>query len=320
MQTILRFDCKLALVWFSGEDVGKFGIFDNGVKYETVETFEGHMWHHSGLVVTEDGQARLYVDGQLQEIRSQATQATSTEVLVNEYPNKCPTSTFASKAERRAGHASDNEYMMDAPVHGSTRSPVPNGYLTSYNATSKKYEVDSLQSFCKDCCTAPTGRRRELLETANTVAGLSSCTFRMATGCTQGGVDVQHSFDGFLDEVAVWNRPITEAEMSSTMFQMPQALSSSEMMAPRGVQVDYTAGRVLYARFNNPCMEAPARPDPVATAPPSPAGNAGRRELEEKFSDIVDATSYVSMEADVLNKYSKGVRRPMVTDYAVRTA
>eukprot|EP00951_Prasinocladus_malaysianus_P016811 scaffold131629_cov34-Prasinocladus_malaysianus.AAC.1 len=36
---------------------------------------------------------------------------------------------------------------------------------------------------------------------------------------------------------------------------MPQYLPSHKLEAPRGVQLDLTAGRVLYARFNNPCME-----------------------------------------------------------------
>ena len=54
-------------------------------------------------------------------------------------------------------------------------------------------------------------------------------------------------------------------------------MAKRELEAPRGHAMDYTAGRVLYARFNNPCMEGPA---PIGLPPPTaptPAISGGRR-------------------------------------------
>jgi hypothetical protein len=63
--------------------------------------------------------------------------------------------------------------------------------------------------------------------------------------------------EGLLDEVAVWNRALTEHDVHSAMFAMPARLPE-RFLSPHGaVQRDLSAGRVLYARFNDPYTEAP---------------------------------------------------------------
>jgi hypothetical protein len=87
--------------------------------------------------------------------------------------------------------------------------------------------------------------------------------------------------------VAVWNRALRPAEVKETLFNMPQLTSARQLQAPRGVPVDYTAGRVLYVRFNNPCDEGPTMPPPPPPLPPpptpptSPQGDTVRRRLSQ---------------------------------------
>eukprot|EP00899_Mesostigma_viride_P024754 jgi/Mesvir1/5463/Mv15517-RA.1 len=85
------------------------------------------------------------------------------------------------------------------------------------------------------------------------------------------------SFDGFVDEVVVYNRNVSAEEVKGIMWNMGSRVPARELEAPGGDPFDYTAGRVFYAQFNNPCQEA-------EMPPPSEGGDddlnqGGRRKL-----------------------------------------
>jgi hypothetical protein len=113
------------------------------------------------------------------------------------------------------------------------------------------------------------------------------CSFAIGSQCGgSAGRGGFQTFEGFIDEVAVWNRVLRPEEVKSTLFHMPQKARSRDLENARGVQIDYTAGRVLYARFNNPCMESPQQqPPPPAPPPVLGEGSFGSRRRLQQISD-----------------------------------
>ena len=81
------------------------------------------------------------------------------------------------------------------------------------------------------------------------------CTFRVGDGC-DAIVPARglKSFEGFVDEVAVWSRALTPADVAAAMFPAGRGGGARRVSPPAGVQVDVSAGRALYARFNRPCV------------------------------------------------------------------
>jgi len=61
-QTIMRFNCKMALLW-SPAAGGRFAFADNATRYYTACSFEDHMWHHAYVAIDDAGVGQLYVDG-----------------------------------------------------------------------------------------------------------------------------------------------------------------------------------------------------------------------------------------------------------------
>ena len=114
----------------------------------------------------------------------------------------------------------------------------------------------------------------------------SCCSFRMGTACDDG---TTATFDGIVDEVAVWNRGLDSDEVASTLFHMPKSLSSRRLEAPRGNQVDFSAWRTLYARFNNPCTEGPSTSSKVADE----AGRSAGDDLRDDQVTIASDKKYI---------------------------
>ncbi|KAK3247765.1 hypothetical protein CYMTET_42744 [Cymbomonas tetramitiformis] len=79
-----------------------------------------------------------------------------------------------------------------------------------------------------------------------------TCSVRMGEAC-QGDSSEYYGFEGLVDEVAIWDRELTEEEAAYTLFKMPQQLPGKELVAPRGDQMCPEKGRILYARYNSPC-------------------------------------------------------------------
>lgn len=130
------------------------------------------------------------------------------------------------------------------------------------------------------------------------------CNFRVAERCRASDVKPYY---GFVDEVAVYNRALDEDEIRATMWAMPQHLHQHELEAPRGVQMDYTAGRVLYVRFNKPCSEK-AMPTPSPPPPPSPtlsegqvAGQVVRKLLWDDRAAVVAGSARRLLDDRLLN-------------------
>ncbi|UPQ99796.1 hypothetical protein HOP50_04g31050 [Chloropicon primus] len=220
-ETLLRFDCKLALNW--EPNLKRFVVVEGSSRYYTASSYEDYTWHHAMVSIDEGGLGKLYVDGATQELEihvgldssDSATYDKGTGVgnffQTTQYPNKCD---GTSSSSRRRNLQSDMYGGMYSATDGYTQA-----------------------------------------EAGLDPAGTSCCSFRMAEGCTD---DSTHTFDGLMDEVAVWNRVLDEDEVASTLFHMPKSLASRELEGPRGDQVDFAAGRTLYSRFNNPCTEGPA--------------------------------------------------------------
>ena len=79
------------------------------------------------------------------------------------------------------------------------------------------------------------------------------CTMKIAQKCSD--TNTTRDFEGLVDEVAIWNRGLSENEVQNAMFNMPASRFERKLTAPRGLQIDVAAGRVLWARFNNPCTD-----------------------------------------------------------------
>ena len=259
-QTLMRFDCKLSLDW--NPLLRRFVVTDAPwegptAKYYTKCEYEDFMWHHAMVSMQENGDAILYVDGEPQEmitgigkVPQQVTQFgrgtdVGTTISISSYANMCPPDYAPPPApgSRRLLQDEDMD-MSTADIAGGTESPL-------YGKFQENAGTDQPVDDGFDGETDPSFN--------NTALGC--CSFHVANGCSadtvstmKGGAE-SDSFAGLSDEVVIWNRALTMDEIREAMFKMPQYLPTHKLEAPHGVQMDLTAGRVLYARFNNPCME-----------------------------------------------------------------
>ena len=242
-QTLLRFDCKLSLNW--QPIVNRFVVIDGDSKYYSRGTFEGFMWHHATVAIDESGNGRLLVDGEQQMLDVEVATDASDPLTLNQ----------------------GREYGMTFVA-----DQYPNRCPPTLPTTRKMQAVDYMA--LEDAAGVDLDDGFGTADGTIDPADGTCCTFRMGEGCAD---DSASTFDGIIDEVAVWNRALSDEEVRATMFEMPKYMAKRELVAPRGHAMDYTAGRVLYARFNNPCMEGPA---PIGLPPPTaptPAISGGRR-------------------------------------------
>lgn len=262
-QTLMRFDCKLSLNW--NQLLRRFVIIDAPFsgpvqKYYTKCEFEDFMWHHAMVSVQENGDGTLYIDGEAQELvtnvgknpqeLTQFGRGTDVGVTVSlsAYPNQCE----PGRRRLMPDDGGPDADVTTADVAGGNQDPLFGKFKE--NALTDENVDDG---FIYDVDPTLNG------------TGLSCCSFTVASGCSAqtilrlGGAE-SHSFAGLSDEIAIWNRALSQDEIRETMFKMPQYLPTHKLEAPRGVQLDLAAGRVLYTRFNNPCMEGLAEGTPTA--------------------------------------------------------
>ena len=260
-ETLLRFDCKLELNW--QPNLKRFVVADGDSKYYTACSFEDYMWHHAMVSIGEDGVGRLYIDGEAQELEINVGVDTNdkdsydtgtsigTSFTALQYPNKCE----AEESRRRLASFTDTD-----------------GYEIEQTDGTYSYNAEPLGSVVTD--------------SSLDAVGSGCCSFKMGEGCSDNSTLF---FDGLIDEVAVWNRQLSAEEVASTLFHMPKHMLPKSLEAPRGNQVDFAAGRALYARFNNPCVE---RTTPAPAPPPSPAPAASPAMGGRKLQQIADQAGY----------------------------
>ena len=109
------------------------------------------------------------------------------------------------------------------------------------------------------------------------------CSLKFGSGCADRST---RTFEGIMDELVVWNRPLEPTELQHVMFKMPEYRKNREVEAPSDAQEDITSGRVMWARFNNPCMEG----EQLYPSPPPPPGPLfGGRRLQQMHSPTSEA-------------------------------
>jgi len=231
----------------------RFVYDDLTTKYYSSCQFENFMWHHAMITINETGFGHMIIDGEIQELYTTTQpedlnvpgglEATNLNYFKTEmYPGRCVPSANLVDARRR-----DLLAELDPEPNSNNKNgfmPVDEGY-------------PEVQGFMDPVNGTWSNR---------TYNDPTCCTFRVGEMCPFP--DFVKTFYGLLDEVTVWNRELRLDEVENSMFRMPQHRRGRELEAPRGVQYDYTAGRVFYARFNNPCAEmSVATPSP----PPPPA-------------------------------------------------
>lgn len=331
-QTLMRFDCKLSLEW--NALVRRFVVTDapyGGVvrKYYTKCEFEDFMWHHAMVSVNDNGDATLYVDGEAQEMVTGvgfdprivlrfgrgADVPGKTTFPISAYPNMCPENWNSpppppSTRRHLSEHLGPDGDATTADVAGGLRSAA---FGDSYNEnpTSEQPVMDGYYNQ-----TAYGG------DSVLNSTTLGCCSFSIADGCSAaklagfGEGSLSATFEGLSDEVAVWNRALTAEEVRATLFKMPQYFPTHKLEAPRGVQEDLAAGRVLYARFNNPCMEGSLEGTPATTA---------RRRSRRSLAQTVAPSDYVQTTGMASSVFIGGVsfnepRREGVSDEGGFTA
>ena len=219
-EILMRFDCKLSLRW--NELLGRFVVSDEINKFYSSKSYEGYMWHHAAVAIDEKGKGSLYVDGAVAELD------------LNVGTNVDDVATFNN------GTAIGTEF--------STVS-YPNKCVSTESTSSRRLQAFSVGSLQRELgfqntedlgINPPTG---------------DCCTFRVAEDCSS--LNDTTSFEGFADEVAVWNRRLSADEVAALLFDMPARRSKSGAIPDQETraQFDVTAGRVLWARFNSPCRE-----------------------------------------------------------------
>ena len=325
-KTVPVWACKLALNWYPlkvGGRESEYRVFgnrfvmkDGSSIYMTANEFDSYMWHHAMITVAETGEARLVVDGVVQELLQNVEldlihrdfglgEPAGTSVNVRNYPNRCVQTTspdFRSRSRRSLIDQDGFQYETKEHQNVEYGSWVKNGFLTGYNAISNvtgALEYTSVEN----------GELGAYTETE--CFGGPSCTFKMAVRCPD---DSTQNFDGLLDEVAVWNRALSIDEIQTAMFKMAANKLLDTQTA--GIQVDVTAGRVLYARFNNPCMEGPVPVPP----PPAPMPNFGALRVASTPSERVAKAQQqlrrlgISDDASLTAGYITATGRVVVTD------
>ncbi|KAK3268674.1 hypothetical protein CYMTET_22835 [Cymbomonas tetramitiformis] len=280
-ETVLRFDCKLQ-IQFVQED-GHF-VLDDGTKYFTTTTFEGYIWHHVIASIDEDGFGVLAVDGEIMEL-ARAVDVTNVTLGLQEplgfnfttsmYPNRCiPPDYYSELQNGRRRHLLDDHLFDTAP-------PAPEAFNGQDFETRQEEDMDKMMHYVVADYPPPIGyQETNDTETANNLP--CNCSFFVGTPCEDGSTK---GLEGFIDEVAVWNLAVPQEHLKYTLFHMPAFKQIKELEAPRGRTIDLAVGRVLYVRWNNPCLEAPVQAPP-APPPPSPQCDnegcfASRRRLSQ---------------------------------------
>ncbi|QDZ20851.1 LamGL domain-containing protein [Chloropicon primus] len=80
------------------------------------------------------------------------------------------------------------------------------------------------------------------------------CTMRVASKCSDPGK--YNDFDGIVDELGVWKRPLSVEEVADAMFKAPAYLPSTQVVAPTSNQTNTASGRVLWGKFNQACSNS----------------------------------------------------------------
>ena len=176
---------------------------DGTAKYATSSAFPEHEWVHALVAIDAFGSAKIFVNGEQQMLKGPLGQEAAS-FATTAYPNQCPTRRSLSQAA---------EYSGSSVVSG-----VDTNSLTDQSV--------------KDGFVAP--------DAALDPASGTCCAFTM--GKQQTGGILFDAYEGFIDEVAVWNRALDAAEIAAVPFDMPQARPPRAFHAPEGNQIDLSAG------------------------------------------------------------------------------
>eukprot|EP00898_Chlorokybus_atmophyticus_P003940 jgi/Chlat1/4547/Chrsp29S04595 len=302
-QVLVRYECKMALIWQTANK--QFGFTDGTDTWYSNCTYEDYMWHHAMVAIDGEGHGNLAVDGQV-----------VAEFDTGMYPIKCtiaqpPPPSAPPPPEEGGGRRrllqDDNEDGSDGGDSGDGNPADAEDGSDDHMRMDGFVDTDDVAVGDPNMC----------------------CSFKIGMQCSDGTL---LTFDGFIDEVVVYNRFVPLPELHDIMFKMPLSLPSRELEAPRGEQLDYTAGRVLWARFNNPCQEglaaavpsppppsppppgpAPSPPPPPPPSPPPPADEGGgRRRLLQMEEPAFDRSASYPVNVPAVSLY--------VTDKAGYTA
>ena len=224
-----------------------FVLNDGTAKYATSLAFPEHEWVHALVAIDAFGSAKIFVNGEQQMLKGALGQEAASFATAA-YPNQCPTRRSLAQAE----------YMGSFVVPG-----VDTNSLTDQSV--------------KDGFVAP--------DAALDPASGTCCAFTM--GKQQTGGILFDAYEGFIDEVAVWNRALDAAEIAAVPFDMPQARPPRAFHAPEGNQIDLSAGRVLWARFNHPYTDHGSVRD-LAGFTSGADGNV----IQDQFDDTVTIESF----------------------------
>jgi len=288
-QTIMRFDCKMALLW--SPIVRRFVFAEPIKKYYTTCRYEDYMWHHAMVSIDESGKGQLFIDGVASSLMEPYDQNDLSKGFdpapldnffeTQVYPNKCT----SRRRDLLEFEESTSRKLQQIPEETPLQVSVA-------FSNSKPVGVDGLN----DNSDQPISDSFALRTVTD-----SCCSFYIGSKCDPLDLHEFKTFAGFIDEAAIWNRALEQYEIKSTMFHMPEKTVARELEGPRGVQVDYTAGRVFYARFNNPCMETPEQAPPPPSPPPPSMEGFDQLQTRRRLQQITD---------------TNGVRRPFISDKA----
>ncbi|QDZ20408.1 hypothetical protein A3770_04p29260 [Chloropicon primus] len=224
------------------ELLGRFVVQDELTKFYSSTKYEGYMWHHVMVSIDDKGKGSLYVDGQL----------TGLDLTVGTNVDDVATFNKGTAIGTQFSTISYPNKCVSAPARRQLLAnddyPVTDGFLNTTGL--------GINPATGDCCT-----------------------FKIAQRCTTDAGT--RDFEGFVDEVAVWNRNLHKEEVHHAMFNMPASRFERKLIAPRGVQVDVAAGRVLWGRFNNPCTEGQAGNTAVHSGSSDSAGSTAGEVVDE---------------------------------------
>ena len=106
-----------------------------------------------------------------------------------------------------------------------------------------------------------------------------SATFAMGAGCTNN-LGTFPAFDGAIDEVRIFSRPIDLPQVPYLMFDAARDKFPLDQTPSFYDDAKYDGDLVAYYRFNNACSKPIETVHPTPTSPaPTPAPTSGRRSL-----------------------------------------
>lgn len=246
------------------------------------------MWHHAYVSIDEDGTGMLFVDGEQQQLVTAVdeydllkdfSEPLGDTFTTEMYPTRCVADEVATKKRKLLQVPSPDLWVTQSQ---SNFENVDDGFVGEDHVLTPSNVSDP-----ELCCNFRIGQR---------CGGLQ----------TDGRDDENEAkpFYGMIDEVAVYNRPLDQSDVRGVMWAMAANRKVHALAAPAGKQLDYTAGRVFYARFNRPCSEAPvSTPSPPPPAPPSPPPPpSGRRLLWDDAAPVVTSAVSSSSSARSLSR------------------